>query len=186
MSKSKADKDLIFKVATGDSVAFKDFYDLYSDKVYQFSFYFIKHAETCEEVVSDVFLNIWNNKERLPEIENLEGYLYIITRNKTYNYIDKEARIPESTSDFSPEIQIENTDPEAILLTKELEATINISIQELPERCRIIFLMSREDKMKYHEIAEILSISEKTVHAQIVTALKKLNAALKRYLYIVF
>jgi RNA polymerase sigma-70 factor (ECF subfamily) len=186
MSKSKEDKDLIFKIADGDTHAFKDFYDLYSDKVYQFSSYFIKDAETCEEVVSDVFMNIWHNKERLIEIENLDAYLYIITRNKSYNYIDKESRIPDSKSELTSELQIENTDPETILLTKELERTINLSIQELPERCRIIFLMSREGNLKYHEIAKILSISEKTVHAQIVTALKKMNTSLKRYLYVFF
>ncbi len=159
--------DLIYKISKGKTDAFRMFYNIYSDKVYQFSRYFIKSEETCEEVVSDVFISVWNNnKEKLVEINNLEAYLYIITRNKSYNYLDKEARTPEFSNCIPSEIQLDNINPEDILLTKELEKIINSAIQDLPERCRIIFLMSREGNLKYREIAEILSVSEKTVHAQ--------------------
>lgn len=179
-------KDLTISISRGDSKAFRNFYDVYSNKVYQFSKYFVKAEEICEEIVSDVFINVWNTREKLPEITNIEAYLYIITRNKAYNYIDKQERTPEFTSEIPGEIHVENGNPEDILLTKELEKEINASIQDLPERCRVIFLMSRQENLKYHEIAEILSLSEKTVHAQIVTALKKLNTALKNYLHIFF
>lgn len=178
-------KELLVSISQGNSKAFRSFYDLYSNKVYQFSKYFVKAEEICEEIVSDVFINVWNTREKLPEIANIEAYLYIITRNKAYNYIDKQDRAPEFTSEI-PEIHVETDNPEDILLTKELEKEINASIQDLPERCRVIFLMSRHENLKYHEIAEILSLSEKTVHAQIVTALKKLNTALKKYLHIFF
>ena len=120
---------------------------------------------------------------KLPEIQNFEAYLYVLTRNKAYNYLDKINRNPEFAFDLSIEIQANSSNPEELLLSEELEKVINSSINELPERCRIIFLMSREEKLKYQEIADILSISEKTVHAQMVTALKKLNTSLKKYLY---
>ena len=72
--------------------------------------------------------------------------------------------------------------PEEIQINKELNEIINSAINELPERCRLIFLMAREEGLKYREIAEVLSISEKTVNAQMVTAIKKLTASLKKYL----
>jgi RNA polymerase sigma-70 factor (ECF subfamily) len=179
------EKNLVLKISKGDRTAFRLFYDYYSQKVYRYSKYFIKHKETCEEIVSDVFMNIWHNKENLPSVENMESYLFIITRNKAYNYIDKESRIPEWVGEVPANIA-DSLNPEHLLLTKELEQTINASIAELPERCRIIFLMARNEKLKYHQIAKVLSISEKTVHAQMVTALKKLNASLKKYFYLLF
>lgn len=181
MNKAEPKDNLMQRISAGDTEAFRVFYDLYSSQVYRYSRYFVKSEETCEEIVSDVFMNVWNNRNKLTEIEKIEAYLYIITRNKSYNYLDKESRLPGISSEIPNNIQVENLNPENLLLTKELEKAINSAINELPEKCRIIFLMSREGCLKYHQIAEILSISEKTVHAQIVTALKKLNAAIGKF-----
>jgi RNA polymerase sigma-70 factor (family 1) len=184
MKDSETSKLLISQISLGNSDAFSRFFELYSSKVFQFSRYFLRSRETCEEVVSDVFINIWQNKEKLAEVNHIDAYLYVLTRNKAYNYLDKISRVPEFISEIPVEIQADDANPEGILLTEELEHVIYSAIDDLPEKCRIIFLMSREDKLKYHEIAEILSISEKTVQAQIITALKKLHLSLKKYFYI--
>lgn len=186
MNSFQENKDLILSVARGNTKAFKSFYDFYVQKTYQFAHYYIKSDEICEEVVSDVFLNIWNTRDKLPDIENMEAFIFIVTRNKAYNYIDKISRNPGNQQDIPSEISIESSNPESILIAKELEKVISNSISELPERCRIIFLMAREKKLKYHEIAKLLSISENTVHAQMVTALKKLGDSIRKYMVILF
>lgn len=183
MDKPVKTQELLVKVSQGNRLAFAAFFDIYSHNVYRFAGYFIRNDEVCEEIVSDVFINIWNSRHKLPEIENLENYLFIITRNISFNYLDKESRQPVTAGEPFPESRIENTNPERELLYKETEQLIYEAISKLPERCRTVFLLSREEKMKYHQIAQALSISEKTVHAQMVTALKKLNESLRRYLY---
>ncbi|NJK94173.1 MAG: RNA polymerase sigma-70 factor [Bacteroidales bacterium] len=166
-------KDLLISISKGDTNSFRIFYDHFFKKVLQFAHYFIKLDEICEEIVSDVFISVWLNKEKLPEVESVESYLFIVTRNKSLNYLEKETRSEEFFYEINTEDIVENINPENTLIAGELDIIIQKSIEQLPERCRIIFLMSREEKLKHYQIAEILSISENTVHAQMVIALKK-------------
>ncbi|HEX3006307.1 MAG TPA: RNA polymerase sigma-70 factor [Bacteroidales bacterium] len=173
--------ELTLKVTEGDEDAFARLYDLYFPKVYRFTKCFIKQEEICEEIVSDVFLNLWINKRELSQIINLDAYLYIVARNKAYNHLNKIQRSPEFTIDLPLDFE-ENGNPEEIVLTDELKDIITKSVDELPDKCKLVFLLSREKNLKYKDIAQILSISEKTVNAQIVTALKKLHSSLRHYL----
>jgi RNA polymerase sigma-70 factor (family 1) len=177
-------KRLTYLIGEGDPDAFRKFYDIYFRKVHQFTGYFIKSDAIGEEIVSDVFLTVWITREKLAEIENIEAYLYTITRNKAFNYLNKEAREPDFTAELPIEFSERSNNPEEMVLTEELRQVIQSSINELPEKCKMVFLMSRDEGMRYQDIARILSISEKTVNAQIVTALRKLHLALQKYLFI--
>jgi RNA polymerase sigma-70 factor (ECF subfamily) len=177
-------KELLLLIAEGDSDAFGKFYDLYFRKVYRFTGYFIKADEVCEEIVSDVFLTLWISREKLTEIDNLDAFIFTIARNKAFNYLSKNAKEPRFIHELPLEFSDITENPEKIVLTDELKQVIKSSIEELPEKCKLVFLLSREEGLKYKDIAEIMSISEKTVNAQIVTALKKIYFSLKNYLTI--
>jgi RNA polymerase sigma-70 factor (ECF subfamily) len=176
-------KTLLNLVSDDDRESFNTFYHLYYDRVFRFAYYFLKDKEACREVVADVFFSIWKYRKKLKKIENIETYLYIVVRNEAnrffasranYNYVSLQ-QIPvhlESSSDNSPEDNI------LILEMEELLAKI---INELPEKCRLIFLMSREKGMKPKQIAEILSIKESTVRVQMKIATEKIIFALKQY-----
>ncbi len=181
MKSSGIARKLILRISEGDSDALREFYNIYFDKVFQFASYFIKSEEISQEIVSDVFFSIWNNRKKLPGIINFESYLYTVVKNKAFDYLDKLSRKPEFAKELPLGIFSEDSDPEESLLNKELEQVINKSIEDLPDRCKLIFLMAREDGLKYRDIARILSISEKTVNAQMVTAIKKIGNALKAY-----
>lgn len=186
MNKSDSINDLINRISTGDTNSFRCFYDHFFNRVLFFAHLFIKSEEICQEVVSDVFISVWLNKEKLADVENIEGYLFIITRNKSLNYLEKQSDFAELDKEILFEKKIEDSNPENILITKELEIVIQKSIDQLPERCRLIFKLSREEKLKHHQIAKILSISENTVHAQMMIALKKLHDILKKHIYSIF
>ncbi len=180
-------KYLLKRIAEGNSDAYKDFYDLFYIKIYRFTGYFVKTDYLKEEIVSDVFFSVWQGRKNLPKVEKIEAYLYTSTRNRALYYQNKKTK--ENT------ISIENLPigystlyetPESIVITDELKLAVNAAIAELPERCRIIFLMAKEEELKYKEIAEILSISEKTVNAQMVTALKRLAESLRKYINLFF
>jgi RNA polymerase sigma-70 factor (family 1) len=177
-------KKLICRIAEGDSDAFGKFYDIYFHKVYQFTGYFIKSNEVCQEIISDVFLTVWINRDKMQEIQNIEGFLYTITRNKAYNYLQKVAKNPAFTDEMPIEISREgnNDTPEQTILAEELQKVIRSSIDDLPEKCKAVFLLSRDEGLRYQDIAQILSISEKTVNAHIVNALKRLHVAIQEYI----
>ena len=182
MCDSDVIRKLIGKIAADDSDAFTRFYDLFYAKVYRFSGYFLKSDILCQEVVSDVFLGIWQSRKKLVHVENIESYLYTSTRNKAFSYLKDIKKISRASLGELPiGIISDDRTPEEIIVTKELKKVIDDSIEALPDRCRLIFLMAREEGLKYREIAKILSLSEKTINAQMVTAIRKLGTALQKF-----
>lgn len=161
--------------------SFERFYHLYYAQVFRFAYYFLRDAEACREVVTDVFFAVWQSRRRLKEIVNIETYLYIVVRNEANRYRSKQSDtlfLPLEELSSSGE-SAQGDSPEDSLLTKEIETLLAQAIDELPEKCRQIFLLSREEGLKPKEIAEILSLNESTVRVQMKIAIEKITARLK-------
>lgn len=165
----------------GDHQAFEKLYLHYYDYLFKFSYSLLKDEKSAEEIVSDTFLNIWRNRLRLLEIENIKIYLYVSVKNLSLRHIRKsKGRFNYLLDDYLIE-QIGSTtqNPEDLLVTKELFYTIQQAIESLPPKCKLIFKLVREDGLKYKEIAQLLSISVKTIDAQMAIASKKIIESLK-------
>ena len=146
--------------------------------LYHFAWTFVKSKQLSEEIVSDVFIKIWEKRKSLDKVDNLKVYLYVATKNIALNYLDNKKNISfADIEDFSTELKSSYSDPEQLLITSDMLELINKAILQLPPRCRLIFKLVKEDRMKYKEAAEVLNISVKTVEAQIAIALKKIGAA---------
>lgn len=177
-------KQLMNRVSEDDSEAFTELFDLYFSKVFRIASFFIKSEDVCQEVVSDVFLNIWNNRKKLKEINNFDSFVFIVTKNKAFDYLDRMGREPDYIFDLSVEIPSGVNSPETQLINNELDKILQKTIEELPPRCRMIYIMCREQGLKYREIAEVMSISERTVNAQMVIAVKKIGEVIRKYLLV--
>ncbi len=175
-------RNLLQKVSEDNMIAFNQFYDCYYTKTFRFCYCFLRNKEACREVVSDVFLSVWKSKKRLPEITNIELYLYIIAKNACYRYLNNNSSSKYVMLDQIP-MSVEQLDdnPENDLLTSEIEQMLTEVINDLPEKSRIIFMMSRRDGLKYREIAEILGLAESTVHVQAQIAVKKIVEQMRKY-----
>ncbi len=185
MKKNDEDTTLLLrKISMGDNDAFRTFYNLYYLQVYRFSSYFIRSSQLVEEVVSDVFCIIWQNRKKIVKVINFEGYLYTIIRNKALFYLNQDNKLSLTEMEFIPDNLLSDIEsPEYLAIDKEISTALRKAINDLPERCRLIFLMAREEGLKYKEIAQKLSISEKTVNAQMVLAIKKLSEQLSKILF---
>lgn len=167
---------LVHSVSEDNRSAFNMLYQVYYDEVFRFAYYFLKNKEACREVVSDVFFSVWQSRKRLKDITNLEAYFYIVTRNESMRYLSKSRSYDMLSLDDIP-IQLEDhgsSSPEEKLVDSEIEALLTQVINELPEKCRLIFLMARQEGLKPKEIGEILSISESTVRVQMKIAVEKI------------
>lgn len=186
--KNEDTESLINKIALDDNNAFRIFYDLYYLKIYKYASFLTKSSLLIEEIVSDTFCSIWLSRKKNPQIINFEGYLYTITKNRAIYYLKKEnATIVDDLDEYLlPDLLIHDITPENMIIDKEISIALKEAIDELPEKCRQIFLMVREERLKYKEIADILSISEKTVNAQMVLAIKKLTKRLGNITYFLF
>jgi RNA polymerase sigma-70 factor (family 1) len=183
MNDSEKTKFLLKRISESDAEAFRNFYDLFYIRLYRFSGYFVKSDQLKEEIVSDVFFSVWQGRKNLVDVLNIESYLYKSIRNRSLYYInhaknDNLIDLAQLPIDF----QFHNDTPENITISNEAILAIRKAIADLPDRCRLIFLMAKEEGLKYKEIAQILSISTKTVNAQMVVAIKKLSEALRKHI----
>jgi len=165
-----------------DMKAYKELYNLFFDKLNWFCFSFTKSHEAAEEIVSDVFIKIWEIRNRLAEVDNLQVYLYTIAKNFCLNYITKNFKNPGVGLD---EIDFEITagfgNPEDLCISSDLVNKIKQTIHQLPPQCRLIFQMVKEDGLSYKEVAGILNLSVFTVRNQLAIAIRKLSRALPGY-----
>ena len=172
--------EIQLRLAQGDEAAFKTLYDYYSPRLYQFAYAIIHSRETAEEIVADVFLQIWQKRVRIGSLDNLNWYLHITTRNIAYSYYRKNNR--RKNFDFDEAVlsyyQVHAT-PEEILIGQEVLQVINQAINDLPPKCKLIFRLVKEDNLKYREVAELLHLTLKTVENQMGIAVKKIHEVIR-------
>ena len=162
-----------------DEKAFGQLYMAFMPNLLQFALSIIKNKELAEEIVSDVFIRVWQNRDNLSTIENLRLYLYISTKNTSLNYLSRHFRKEVvSLDEMTVATSAVNYNPEQILITSELVNRINAAIAMLPTRCKLVFKLAKEDGLKYNEIAQLLNISVKTIDNQMAIAVKKIGKAI--------
>lgn len=155
-------------------------YLVFFDRLYKFAFSILHSSEFAEEAVNDVFLNIWQKRSSLKNIESLKNYLFISTKNTSFNYLSKFRKERNTTlDDVLVRFEIDELTPETALFTNEVRIEIEQAINQLPPKTKLVFQMAKVEGLKYKEIAEILGISVNTIDNHIATAIKKLSIVLK-------
>ena len=162
-----------------DEAAYKKLFFHFFLPLKSFSFTIIKSKELAEEIVSDVLIEIWAKRKQLTAIDDLKMYLYVSVRNASLRKLQQgKKRMALSLDDVNVEFASSFENAETILLTHELSKTIDAAVQQLPQRCKLIFKLAKEDRLKYKEIALLLNISVKTIDHQVSIALKKIAEVL--------
>src|SRR5690625_2416797 len=166
-----------------DQQAFEKLYLHFYKRLMSFAISFTKEATSAEEIVEDVFIKLWERREKAASIRDLKVYLFVAVRNRSLNFIEWKSRTAVSFFEYFPDnIHVCQNNPESLLMTREMASRINQAIEQLPPKCKMIFKLVREEKLKYKEVAEILDISPRTVDTQMTIAMKKLKAAITLYI----
>lgn len=145
-----------------------------------FVFRYVRSHEIAEDLVQDTFFRLWMQRRREGRIEAEKAYLFTAARNLAINYL-RRRKIEERWQEQSPDDSRHPVADDGLELG-ELESTVCRTIERLPERCRLIFTMSRQQGLTYGEIARVLGISVKTVETQMGRALKVLRGTVSRHL----
>jgi len=174
------DQELFLRIRQGDKKSFEVLFKTYYASLCHFSRSFIKDQDDCEEVVQDFFLKLWEKREELDINTSVKSYLFSAIRNRCLNYIKHSKIKLEYQLEVlkNPESDIDTSN---YFMEIDLVEKIDKSIAALPDRRREIFILSREQGLKYREIADQLGISIKTVETQMGQALKDLREKLKEY-----
>ncbi|WP_462228738.1 RNA polymerase sigma-70 factor [Mucilaginibacter sp.] len=165
-----------------DVKAFESFYYLLYNALVKFSMMYIHQKEEAEEIVTEVFVKSWINRGNMQHIQRPDTYFFVAVKNQSLNYLKKYSSIHVVPVEDSGEANlIDTANPHIQLEKKELHFYLDQSINALPQQCRIIFKLIKEDGLKYKEVAEILNISPRTVQTQLCRAMQKLSVSLAGY-----
>ncbi len=162
-------------IAAGDRTAFESLFRLHYRALCAFATGYVKDADKAEDLVQDLFFRLWLDREKVQITTSIKAYLYTAVRNRCLTAIKSGSRLvvlnEEAHDHVQDETISENDHTERI-------ARVQAAIEELPEERKKVFKLSRYEGLKYHEIAEKLGISEKTVENQMGKALKTLRKEL--------
>ncbi len=164
-----------------DEAAFKELFLHYNGQLFNLAHSFVGSEQVAEEIISDSFMNLWRNRSRLIEIENLTVYLYVSVKNLSIRYLTRNKAKGHLVIDelLLANVPTSTQTPDQLMVSKEVVRTIENAIEDLPPKCKLIFKLVREDGLKYKEIAQILNISVKTIDAQMAIAGKRIMLAIR-------
>lgn len=170
------------KISKGDVKSFELLYHRYYERMCLYALSLISNKHEVEEIVQDIFINLWENKESIQITGSLKAYLFRSVHNETINSIKKRLTKKNAANNILNHEQwngLENViNYNAHILEKieamETEQKIHEAINLLPEQCKVIFKLSRFDNLSNNEISQKLNLSKNTVRGQIQKAMKKI------------
>ena len=181
MALDKQEQILLNRIAGNDSTALEELFRLYYTPLVRFVFQKVRDWDQAEDLSQEVFVRMWNKRTELVITTSLKAYLYTAAKNLALNEIQKSQRHAELNQVFLQKIEQEDVverEAEAALWQERIED----ALQELPPRCREVFVLSKFEGMSYQEIAEVMQISPKTVENQMGKALSMLRKSLAPFL----
>ena len=181
---SLTDPDIIPQIAQGNKNAFETLFKSHYANLCGYAVKYVWELEQAEEIVQDLFFNIWNKRSDLYISSSIEAYLFRAVRNACLNYL-KHKKIRDNyvsavQEHYNPGLRLDENPVE----TLELQTKIDEAIDSMPPERKKVFLLSRYEGLKYKEIADRLGISVKTVEVQMGKALKFLREELKEFMVI--
>lgn len=181
-----AEQEMISLIQAGDQKAFEKAFKTYAKPLHAYGYTLLNNSHIAEEMIQDLFLKIWEQREALQIHTSLKAYLYRSLHNDCMNHIRhlKVKRNYEDTVNKEGSGQ-KQYQPINRLEVKEIQQKLRTGLSKLPEACRTVFQLSRFEHLTYREIASQLGLSIKTVENQMGKAFKILRGELQDYLVLI-
>lgn len=184
--KKNTDQELLTLITQGDRLAFGEVYERYKGVLFAHAYRRLSNQEEAEDVIHDLFTQLWNKRDALIIQTELSFYLYTAVRNRVFKIISRKKIESEYIASIDTTIVNSHLFTDHKVRERELALVIEREIAALPSKMREVFLLSRNEHLSHKEIADKLDISEKTVSRQISNALKILRTKLGLVLYLAF
>lgn len=184
MSNSNLENDqlIVWQLKLDNSKVFDKIFNTYWKPLYISAYNVLKDKKVCEDIVQDIFISLWKNRKTIEIKVSLEKYLFSCVRYQVFNQFRK------NRTNLRPEIfqhieeRCSSDNPESKLVYKELEQKVDSIVDELPEKCKLVYKMSRDEQLTHKEISNKLNISPKTVENHITKALFVLRTSMGGFL----
>jgi RNA polymerase sigma-70 factor (ECF subfamily) len=172
------EKVLLKMIAAGDERAFRQLFDLYKERFYAVALKMTGCDEVTKDIVQDTFMNIWNKRESLADIENPSAYFFTAVYRRVYHHYRKVAHEKKLLEEASPIHASVNT-TEEMVLAHESNELISEAFEKLPPQQKLVFRLSRQEGLSREDVALRLHISPNTVKNHLAEALKFIRAFLR-------
>jgi RNA polymerase sigma-70 factor (family 1) len=166
------------QIARGDERGFDNLFRHFYLHLVSFAVDIVKLRPVAEEIVSDVFVKVWQKKEDILLIEKIKLFLFVAVKNQCYNHVRQHSLWNVTVSPDNITSLSSAYNPEDDMAFRELQHQLNKAVEQLPDQCKQVFKLIKEDGLKYKEVAAILDISPRTVETQLFRAVKKLRKVL--------
>lgn len=173
-----SDSEIIRRIRQGDKQEFEKLFRSSYVSLVRYARKILKDHDTAEEIVQDLFFRLWQDRGNLTIESSLNGYLFRSVHNKSLHYIEHRKVIDRHAGEIAASAEQTSEPVTDAIYYSELQSKVTRVLERLPEKCGVIFRMSRFEGLKYNEIAEKLSVSLKTVEANMGKALKEFRKAL--------
>jgi len=174
-SPTTTDAELLIRIKAGDDTAFDALFRRYYAELCRTANRFVRNDAQAEDLVQELFVGLWERRDGLPDnLTAVGGYLHRAARNRSLNFLRDQNRIPVDDTDLPVHLSAVGL-PSDAMDQEDLRGRLHRAIDRLPERCRLIFTMSKLEDMSQREIAESLEISTKTVENQMTRAYRFLR-----------
>lgn len=180
-------QDDISELKSGNEKVFREIMEYWYSRLFNFANGYLNNTENTKEVIQDVFLQLWDHRQKLVDNTSLNAYLFTLTRNRCIDLIRREKLALQFRSDKQEEYARLTESYQALsdpildeIFALELQSEIDHVIDLLPEQCRRVFIMSRINGMKNKEISRMLNLSEKTVESHLTKALRTIRTMLEQ------
>lgn len=170
------DKIIIRNLKKGDVQSFDNIFNKYNKKVYYFALSYLKNREEAQDVVQEVFMNLWKHRDQINEYYVFSKYLFKITYNATCKTFRKQASDKKQLEEVVRNSIVEDNSTNLDIEYNSLYETANALIEKMPARQKEIYLLSMNEQLTTEQIAQRLNISKKTVEnylSQVKTSIKK-------------
>lgn len=175
----RSDKIIFRQIKKGNKNAFDALFKNHYKSLCMFSMKFVRSKDQAEDIVQEVFINLWNKAENIEIEGTISSYLFTSVRNRALNLIKSEKTRKDYESESIRDVKETNSSSDESS-NESVSKIIDSKVEELPEKCKNVFIMSKKEGLTYDEIADYLGISVKTVENQMGIALRKLREEMQK------
>lgn len=173
------EKELLLRIAEGNEDAFVTLFHRHQDHIFKVVFQVLKSQALAEEVVQDIFIKVWEERQKLPTVQQFQNWLFILSRNYLISYLRRMALEEKVRKAWIEERPMNENSTDYKLRSTQFNALLQETISNLPTQQQAVFRLAKEQHLTYEEIARRLSISPNTVRIHMSRALDAVRKGLK-------
>jgi len=179
VSELNTDSELFRRIAGGDTRAFEELFRRYDRRIYPFVLKIIRTEAQAQELTQEIFIKIWQNREKLAAVDNPEAYIFTIAVRHTLDQIKRRLNESRMLQRLAAVRSLTHNDTDEELLLRDRAALVQQAVDQLPPQQKAVYILSRQGGLDYDQIGQRLNISPNTVRNHLVKALQFIRSYMK-------